>query len=173
MTPLMRDFLRKIGEPMQIAQVAGADLAGAVPVFPCLGGFAAVLSPALLRGPDQVAKFGEIESCVRVVFNETNFEIVEEMSDENVAVLIVKPSINGLYFVWQAKAIPGIVSPFGAKQVLSAKALAFNIAMIIELTATGRGIPSAEQARRGIIAELCQQPVVKELAPTATGEFTT
>jgi hypothetical protein len=176
MTPLMRLFLRRIGEPMQISDTAAAThklppFNTNIPTFSCMGGFAAVLCPALIRATDPLEQFSRIESSIRIIFNETNFEIIEQFPGDNISVLIVKPSINGLYYVWQAKSRSGIVSPFGAKQMLSAKALAFNLSMLIEMTAPSRTLPNMEKTRKNLIAELCERPVVQEFGPTASGAF--
>jgi hypothetical protein len=176
MTPLMRAFMEDIGEPMLITDAA-ADahalprLRTAVPVFPCFGGFAAVLSPAMLKSDNVVADFAKIKGSIRLIFNETNFEMTGSETHGEEAVLIVKPSIEGLYFVWQAQEIAGISSPFSTKQTLSASVLAFYLSMLVEQTVLADVAVDIPAKRKEVIEELCSGPVVRELGPIASGAF--
>jgi hypothetical protein len=53
--------------------------------------------------------------------------------------------------------------------MLSAKAVAFNLFMLIEMTAPSRTLPNTEKTRKKVIADLCEPAVVQEFGPTESG----
>jgi hypothetical protein len=161
MTPLLETFLREIGDPIAIPDSAAAahglpSFRTTVPVFHCLDGFAAVIAPAMCKGPDAKAQIKALSPTVTIIFNETNFEIAAQVAPRECSVLIVKPSIPGLYHVWQGRNLPGIFSPFGQRQLLTARNVAFGIAMILQLAGIGKPASATPQERVAIIANLCR-----------------
>jgi hypothetical protein len=161
MTPLVETFLRDIGEPIALPDEACTarglpPFRTTIPVFHCVGGFAAVLSPAMCRSPEGLEQLRALPATVRIIFNETNFEIASGVPQGGSAVLIIKPSIPGLYHVWQARGLPGLFSPFGAKQVMTARTIAFGISMLIQLATVDQPARALSQERLNVIAKLCR-----------------
>jgi hypothetical protein len=169
MTPLMQAFLREIGEPLAVpSKVAAAcklpPLRTPVPTFHCQGGLAAVLSPAMCEGSDGVAALQAQTPTVRLIFNETNFEIAAQMPPGPGAVLVVKPSLPGLYHVWLTRGLAGVFSPFAPRQLMCARSIAFGVAMLMQLAAVEHSPRPPSADRLAVISELCRQtPVGKDM----------
>jgi hypothetical protein len=126
MTPLLATFLQEVGDPITIDDEAAAanklpPFRTSVPVLHCIGGFAAIVAPVMCKDSGSLDVLKALKPNVQIIFNETNFEINGETPPGSGAVLIVKPSIPGLYHVWQAREFPGLFSPFAAKQLMTAK----------------------------------------------------
>jgi hypothetical protein len=116
--------------------------------------------------------FNKVTSPITIIFNETDFEINQKFEDVPGIVLIVRPAINGLYFVWQAVMPPEVISPFCGKQLLSAGTLSFYLSMLIEMAIATRVGADIEAKRRAIVAGLCKGPVCPEFGPLASAAFT-
>jgi hypothetical protein len=174
MTPLMQAFLDNIGEPMiiseNVAQARGLpSLKSAVPMFPSFGGFCAIFSPAMLSTQSSVEDFDRIKGHIRLVFNETNLDIIDTDSLEEEMVLVITPVLDELYFVRQKRMIEGRVSPFTNRQVLSAKTLAFYLSVIVEQAFIETATRDLCVRRKELLAELCSGPVVSGLGPILSG----
>jgi hypothetical protein len=178
MTPLLTHFLRDIGEPVTVSDSAAAAhgipaLRTTLPMFPCYGGLAAVIVPSMCKGQAGVRELAKIRPLIRIIFNETNFEIAAKIPDGPGAVLIVKPSISGLYHVWQARRIPDVLSPFGAKQIMSPRTIAFGMSVLIELSAVSSAPRAIDKERIAVLNELWKDvQVSKEFGLMATQIFT-
>lgn len=164
MTPLIETFLREIGDslviPDEVAAARGLpSCRTAVPAFHGVGGFACILSPAMCRDVQGLTKLREQKPTVSIIFNETNFEIHGQLPPGESAVLIVKPSIPGLYYVKQVRGLQGVLSPFGCKQMLTPSMLAFGIAMLLHLATVDRPIVSRAEQRQAVIAGFCHGEV--------------
>jgi hypothetical protein len=129
------------------------------------------MSPALCQG-GAIDALQKIAGRIRIIFNETDFEINTKFEGADHYVLIVKPAVNGLYFVWQASHLPDEISPFAAKQLLSARTMAFYMTIVLESAIARRRTANLERQRRDLIAELCPGLASKEFGPLASEVFT-
>jgi hypothetical protein len=172
MTPLLQTFLRSIGKPLTIEDDTASKrglppFRTTIPVFQTNGGFAAVIAPAMCKDRAGIEKLREQTPTVRIIFNETNFEIAAPPPDGESVVLIVKPSIPGLYHVWQVRGIQGVNSPFSAKQIMSPRAIAFGISLVLQIAAADLPVSPLAAERLAAIATLCQEEPAKELGMIA------
>jgi hypothetical protein len=174
MSAAMAQFLADIGEPMEISDSAAQkrglpNFRQKVPAFPCFDGFAIVLSPAMCTG--SVDDFEKLTPPVRIVFNETDFDVNEKVQDGAQFVIVVRPAVGGRYFVRQVAVIPGRISPFAASQLLSANTIAFYVAMLIDMAIASRSVAGIEAKRAEIIGELCKGEAAMEFGPLASEVF--
>ena len=141
MTQLLQQFMREIAEPMAISDEAAQshklpELRTTVPMIVSADCFGAVLCPAMAKeesGARQIAEMAN-NTPIRIIFDETGFEVLpKDVPAGKQFVLIVKPSLRGLYHVWQISSIDGIMSPFSSQQTLTAQAIGFNISLLLEL----------------------------------------
>jgi hypothetical protein len=171
MTPLIAEIMREIGDPLEIGDAAASargipPLRTSVPAFPCFGGVAAVLSPAMCKDASGAKQLDGMSPLVELIFSEANFELVAELPEGESAVLVIKPLENALYQVWQVRG-PPVLSPFGARQVMSARAIAFGIAMIIQMSLFEHPGRSIARERAMVIAGLCRSEAQRELGVLA------
>ena len=138
MTPHMSKFLHEIAEPMtisdSIAEASGLPLLkSSVPCIPLVRGYIAYLSAALVKDESEALKLKDVESHVRIIFNETDYDIKLDCEKKpSYLLLVVRPKGDGLYHVTQVQVPPTIYSSFSNEQVLTANTIAFNIATCIE-----------------------------------------
>ena len=183
MTQLLQQFMREIAEPMAISAEAAQshklpELRTTVPMIVSADCFGAVLCPAMAKeesGARQIAEMAN-NTPIRIIFDETGFEVLpKDVPAGKQFVLIVKPSLRGLYHVWQISSIDGIMSPFSSQQTLTAQAIGFNISLLLELCTAVRSATATRditEGRRQLIAELCKSPCVAELGALAVTAFT-
>ena len=138
MTPLMSKFLHEIAEPMQINEECAEashlpKLRSSLPCIPLTRGHIAFISAALVKDEIESTKLKELESYVRIIFNETDFDLkIEAEKKPKDMLLIVRPKSHGLYHVTQIQVPADMYSTFADEQILTAKSLAFNITACIE-----------------------------------------
>jgi hypothetical protein len=176
MTPLMEQFLKKIAEPIQISDEAAADrrlpaFKSSVPVIPCGDGFAAIISPAMCK--DGAGEWLRSQrGTIRIFFDEADFEVKHAITPGPGWVLIIKPAVNGLYYVWQVHDGSSVISPFASKQLLSAKTIAFYIALVLDLAQSdGKSADAVQKERKGLIADLCSETHSQYLGPLSIDAF--
>lgn len=183
MTSHLQTFMREIAEPMAIDQEAAKshglpELRTTVPMIVSADSFGAVLCPAMAKeesGAREIAAMADT-CAIRIIFNETGFEVLpSDVATGSQFVLIVKPTLKGLYHVWQISTIENIISPFGDEQTLTAQAIGFNISLLLELATSTRPATVTQdlvQQRCMLISELCKSPVVPDLGAMAVTSFT-
>jgi len=170
MTPLLQTFLREIGEPIDFELKEDfPKMRTTVPVITTLNSFTVVLTPAM--GADEEARKtiqdSAENSLIRIIFNESGFELnmkelneeAKEFSDRQ-TVLIIEPLGNSLYKVHQIHTYHEIVSPFGPVQTLSAKTLAFNLSIVMQMTnslASKKAFVNSVKARKSAISDICPE----------------
>jgi hypothetical protein len=178
MTSLLTAFLKAIGELVTVSDTDAAAhrlpaVRTIVPMFPCHGGLAAVLAPLMCKSQAGVQELAKIRPLIRIIFNETNFEIAAKIPDGSSAVLIVKPSISGLYHLWQGRRITDVLSPFGAKQIMSPRTIAFGMSVLIELSAASSTARIIDKESIAVLNELLKDThLSKEFGLLATQFFT-
>jgi hypothetical protein len=138
MTPLMSKFLHEIAEPMSIsdavAEASGLPLLkSSVPCVPLARGYIAYISAALTKDESQASKLKEVEPLVKIIFNETDYDIKLECEKKpSHLLLVIRPKGDGLYHVAQVQVPSSIYTSFSDEQVLTANTIAFNITTCIE-----------------------------------------
>jgi len=165
MTPLMLDFLREVGEPMESSEKAISlhnlpVTNTSIPCVPMLTSFVAFLTPGMGKSADDAKKIDELygKSPVSIIFNESGFELnIPKDEKPDSFVIVVTPLIRGLYNVVLVQAPSDISSPFSQQQVMSAKALGLHITVALEnmLSSIHKIIASPIAKKRGeIIKEI-------------------
>ncbi|KAH0789251.1 hypothetical protein GPJ56_006802 [Histomonas meleagridis] len=186
MTPLMLRFLKEIGEPFSIKKedselMNWPKLRSSIPSFPILGGFGVFISPALCDDSETFEKIKNLHAPIKVLFNETEFILNKELiekeflngsdSDHLNLILIVKPTLNGLYHVTQVKGINYPVSPFWEQQTMTPKTLLFSLALTMELIDYKQMLSSKLKERRNALSLLCQENSQPELGMISPNKF--
>ena len=160
MTPLLLKFFREIGEPMTIDTGVVPALRSTVPVIPCCQSLVAFFTPAMGKTEEDAKKLYDIgeQASMKIIFNETDFELrYQNLEHPKQHVLIIRPTLSGLYYVRQAQCPTDILSPFPAEQLMSAKTLAFFIINCFEQslrTNPLQTMPDLVTRRREILADL-------------------
>lgn len=182
MTPLFKKFLQQIGTSYSVNDTSAVshnipELRTSVPMIPLTHALAALLTPSMAKTEDGAAMIASIQSVIHIIFNETNFELnTQKMNLTNECfMLVIKPTMNGLYHVKQITKMKEFISPFGDEQTLTPETISFNISLIIQLASsctekrmTSKGVI---KQRKKIISELCSKPGPAELGPLASCIF--
>jgi hypothetical protein len=180
-TPLLQQFLRDMGESIDISEKEAAahqlpKLRCPVPLIPSVSTFGALVAPSMAateEGARAVADSAQ-RAFVRIIFNETDFEYMPPVTPDDQFILVVRPAIRGHYNVWQVGQIAQVVSPFANQQTLTAQSLAFNLGLILETTAylrTEEEVQNTVEKRIALIGGLCMAPANPTLAGSAYAEF--
>ena len=160
MTPLLLKFFREIGEPMTIDTDVVPALRSTVPVIPCCESLVAFFTPAMGKTEEDAKKLYDIgeQASMKIIFNETDFELRYSILEHpKQHVLIIRPTLNGHYYVRQAQCPTDILSPFPAEQLMSAKTLAFFIVNCFEQslrTNPLQTMPDLVARKREILSDL-------------------
>jgi hypothetical protein len=178
-TAQLQQFLRDIGEPMEITDPERhglPKLTKAPPVVTAGRVFAAIVPPALGESEDDVRAIAAraADSLVHIIFNETWLEYIPVKASGAQFVLVVRPVGRGHYHVRQIDVITGVPSPFAGEQTLSAQTLAFNIGLVVEFAAHMRppeAVHNDVERRVKLIGQLCTWPAAPTLVGSASAEF--
>ena len=177
MTPLLKAFMSGMGEPMQI-RAESSKLRGlpvfntTVPSIPFCNGWAILVSSAMLNDADPCKAIESLETPIKIIFNETNFEINHEFEESaNEVVIIVKPCTEGLYHVSSANKVTYFQSPFAEKQTMCLNDLAFRIGLYVDMTTSSRKRDNVQRNKRSVISDLCKDKARRDFAECAGGIF--
>jgi hypothetical protein len=177
-TALLQQFLKVIGEPMDMGNRKDGlpKLKTYAPVIAAGTWFGAVVVPSMgATEADARAIAEQAETAVvRLIFNETGLEYIAEPGKGEQFVFVVRPSGRGFYHVREIDAPAGLPSPFAHEQTLSAQTLAFNLGLVVELTANlnrGEAVQHVVEKRIRLIGQLCTWPAPPTLTGTASAEF--
>jgi hypothetical protein len=182
MTPLMLDFLRQIGEPMETSEKASElhnipNTNTTIPCAPIFSSFVAFLTPGMGKTEEDATKIDEMygKAPFSIIFNESGFDLnIQKEEKPSSFIIVVTPTIRGLYSVTTVQAPSDISSPFSQQQIMDAKALGLHITVALEsmISSLYKTLTPPIAKKRGeLIKELCSQDKVSELAALATGMF--
>lgn len=182
MTPLMLKFLNEIGESFSISKndsqlIKWPNLKSPIPVFPCLDGYGAFILPSLCDDQEAIKKIEDLKAPIRIFFNNTDFQLNDKHIQKSIEksnallVLIVKPRIDGVYYVQQVKGEFSKVSPFSYGQVLSAKTLSFYLSLSLELMNYDGYTSNAIKDRRNAFNNLCKSSARTDISMISPEEF--
>jgi hypothetical protein len=181
-TALFEQFLRGLGEPMQLSDdVAHRHelplVKTTVPIVPSVACYGAVIAPSMAKTEDDAKKIALVakSSLIHIIFNETNLQYNPPPGvKENRFVLVVPPTLKGFYCVWQIHELKEVLSPFAEEQTVSAQTIAFNLATLLELSLplqVGELVPNIVEKRVKLLGQLCPSRPDEELAATASARF--
>jgi hypothetical protein len=180
-TALLQQFLRDIGEPLEIpdklAERHGIPkLKTSIPVIPAGQIFAGIVVPSM-AATEEGAKFisTQIETAlIHILFNETSFGYLSTKKDGKQLQLVVSPSGRGHYHVRQIDTLADVPSPFTCEQTLSAQTLAFNLGLVIEFAVQlhlNSPVQNVVEKRIKLIEQLCTWPTSPTLVGAISSEF--
>ena len=177
MTPLMEEFIKQIGEPLEIND-ENADkrkwprLKTTIPSIPCSNGFVGFISPAFTNDEKAIEKIDSLLSPIVIIFNETNFRINPVIPSYTTTLyLIVKPMYYGLYSVIQSNEITDPYSPFCNEQIMSLETLILNISVYIESINFKAKNKKIIKDRRMVLTELSKSQTIQEIGLISSGLF--
>ena len=182
MTPLMLEFLRELGEPIESSAKA-VDLHGipntntTIPCVPMLSSFVAFFTPGMGKTSEDAKKIDEMyrKAPISIIFNESGFELnIEKDEKPSTFIIVVSPVLHGLYSVSTVQSPSDISALFSQQQVMDAKALGIHITVALESMTSSlyKTIASPIAKKRGeLIKELCTEEKVSELAALSPGMF--
>lgn len=183
MTTLMLNFLREIGQPMELSAAASdvyklPVVNTTVPSIPFLTAFATLFTPGMGNTADDAAKIHKLmdDASIMIIFNESGFALnVPKNENTHQFVLVIKPLIIGLYQVDLVQAPQDVLAPFSHTQVLSAKSLSSYLVLCLELLVgqiQKQICPATPEQRGKLIKEICpRDKKYTELAPLSPGMF--
>jgi hypothetical protein len=176
-TALLQQFLRDIGEPMEIPDGKIGKLKTSVPIITAGTWFGAIVAPSMAATEEDARAIAEQAetAVITLIFNETGLEYIAGLAKGKQFVFVVRPSGRAFYHIRQVDALGELPSPFTQEQTLSAQTLAFNLGLLVELTAhlnREEAVENAVEMRIILIGQLCTWPASPCLAGTASAEFT-
>jgi hypothetical protein len=181
-TALLEQFLRDLGEPMELSdEVARRHqlplLKTTVPIIPSVACYGALVAPSMGKTEDDAKKIAQEvkNSLIHIIFNETDLQYNPPAGvKENRFVLVIRPTLKGFYYVWQIHELKEVLSPFAQEQTMSAQTIAFNLAVLLELSLplqVGELVPNIVEKRVRLLGQLCPSLPDEGLAATASARF--
>ncbi|KAH0791718.1 hypothetical protein GPJ56_004404 [Histomonas meleagridis] len=180
---LLQQFMREISEPMVVSDTAAKDhklppLRTTVPIIPSSNSVSALVCPSMAKAEDGAKTIFNMarESVIHIIFNETDFDlkISKDYLKSDQMVLIIKPTLNGLYHVKKLSNFKDMLTPFGEQQTMTAEGIAFGLSIcgdaIVPLMSV-KEFNDACNKRLELIRELCNVPIVKELSVVAATQI--
>lgn len=177
MTPIMLNFLQKIGEPLDVPRKSSEKrglpiFKSTVPAIPALLGYGIIVLPALSGDSESIKQIEELDSPIKIIFNETNFDLNYKCSlSEKSVVLVIKPNNLDLYNVKLIQGVTDGVTPFTCEQTLSISELSFYLSFCLQLTNSSYKIKNIVRERRNAFIDLTKSKTLMQLGPLSSGVF--
>ena len=170
--------MRQVSEPFLISEDASKthhipSINTPVPMIQGSYSVATLMSPSMgstEKDAQNIYDFINTSSII-IIFNETDFElnINSDFIKENQVLLIIKPTLDGLYYVKEMDKLNSINIPFTKQQMISAQTIGFYISICLDgLISTKQEINDICTKRLDLINTLCKDPPIQELSMIAT-----
>lgn len=137
-TPKLLQFLQQIATPITIDKEVAVslkipELRTSVPALPHVRGFLSFLTPSMaadVKGAEQIFSLYQ-SSKVKIIFNETNYDLKIEKSADQV-IFVVRPRADNIYHVTVPVSPPEFYKVFTSGVDLSASTVAFYVSLCCE-----------------------------------------